>query len=55
MKDDAFLWLERLREERNEWLTWLDIAPELDSLRADKRFADLLRRVRHAHCPTPTE
>jgi len=44
-KDDAFEWLERGYEARDEWLTRLGIAIELDSLRADPRFADLLERV----------
>jgi TolB-like protein/Tfp pilus assembly protein PilF len=44
-KDEAFYWLEKLYEERNEWLAWLNLSPELDGLRSDSRFADLLQRV----------
>lgn len=44
-REKAFQWLEKLYEEGNEWLTWLNISPELDSLRSDPRFADLLQRV----------
>jgi TolB-like protein/Flp pilus assembly protein TadD len=41
----AFEWLERAVEERDAWLVWLKVDPVLDALRADPRFADLVRRV----------
>jgi hypothetical protein len=44
-KTQAFAWLDKAYEERNEWLVWLKVDPKLDSLRADPRFADLLHRV----------
>jgi TolB-like protein len=44
-KDEAFTWLQKAFEERNEWMTALKINPELDSLRDDPRFDILLRRV----------
>lgn len=44
-KDKAFEWLEKAVEARNEWLGWLKVNPEFDSLRSDQRFTDLLRRV----------
>jgi TolB-like protein/Tfp pilus assembly protein PilF len=44
-KERAFQWLERAYEHRNELLMMLRVDPRLDSLRSDKRFADLLRRV----------
>ncbi|HKZ79700.1 MAG TPA: tetratricopeptide repeat protein [Pyrinomonadaceae bacterium] len=44
-KDQAFAWLERAFEERSGYLTWLTTDPQLDSLRSDQRFADLVRRV----------
>lgn len=44
-KDQAFAWLEKAYEARSWYLTWLKVAPELDSLRSDPRFADLMRRV----------
>lgn len=44
-RDQAFYWLEKLYEERNEWLTWLNLSPELETLHSDPRFADLLRRI----------
>jgi len=41
----AIEWLEKAFDERAEMLTWLKVAPELDSLRPDPRFTSLLRRV----------
>lgn len=44
-KDQAFEWLDRAYEQRDEWLVRLKIAPELSSLRSDSRFAELLWRI----------
>jgi DNA-binding winged helix-turn-helix (wHTH) protein/Tfp pilus assembly protein PilF len=44
-KDEAFRWLEKAYEARDEWLVRVKIAPELAALRADPRFVDLLRRM----------
>jgi len=44
-KDRAFKWLENACEGRDGWLIWLAVDPVVDSLRSDKRFADLLNRV----------
>src|SRR5262249_29471839 len=44
-KDQAFAWLERAYADRSFYITWLNYDPQLDSLRSDPRFADLLRRV----------
>ena len=43
-KDKAFLWLERATERRST-LNDLKVSPELDNLRSDPRYADLLRRM----------
>lgn len=43
--DQAFAWLEKAYEARSWYLTWLGVAPELDPLRADPRYDDLVRRV----------
>ncbi len=43
--DLAFEWLERAYEERSSQLAYLNVHPELDRLRSDPRFEDLLRRV----------
>jgi tetratricopeptide (TPR) repeat protein len=37
--------LEKAYQERSSWLIWLKVEPKFDSLRADPRFTDLLRRV----------
>lgn len=44
-KDEALEWLEKASEDRSEMLAWLKVAPELDRLRPDPRFASLMRRV----------
>ena len=44
-KDEAFAWLENAYQERDYQMTGLKVMFEFDSLRADPRFADLLRRV----------
>jgi hypothetical protein len=44
-KDQALAWLERAYEERYHMMMYLKVAPNLDPLRSDPRFADLLRRV----------
>lgn len=44
-KDKAFAWLEKAYEARSWYMTWLKVVPELDSLRSDPRYVDLLRRV----------
>jgi DNA-binding winged helix-turn-helix (wHTH) protein/TolB-like protein/Tfp pilus assembly protein PilF len=46
-KDQAFAWLEKAYEERSFLMMYLKVAPKLDPLRADLRYADLLRRVGH--------
>jgi TolB-like protein/Tfp pilus assembly protein PilF len=44
-KEDAFVWLQKAFDEKEEELTLIKVDPRLDSLRSDPRFADLLRRV----------
>jgi TolB-like protein/DNA-binding winged helix-turn-helix (wHTH) protein/Tfp pilus assembly protein PilF len=44
-KDQAFAWLEKAHEVRDERMVMLKVDQDLDSLRADTRFADLMRRV----------
>jgi serine/threonine-protein kinase len=47
-KDKAFEWLEKGFERRDEEMAFLKVHPKFDSLRADARFADLLRRLKLA-------
>jgi tetratricopeptide (TPR) repeat protein len=44
-KDQAFRWLEKDYEDRSWYLVFLKADPELDLLRSDPRFGDLMRRV----------
>lgn len=44
-QDAAFEYLDKASMDRNQWLIWLDAAPEFDNLRPDPRFEMLLRRV----------
>lgn len=44
-KHPAIEWLERAFEDRSSWMISLETNPQLDSLRSDSRFRDLLRRV----------
>jgi len=49
--DEAFAWLERAYTERDSWLNYVGVDPRLDPLVADRRFAELLTRLkltRHA-------
>ncbi|HEX8137265.1 MAG TPA: winged helix-turn-helix domain-containing protein [Pyrinomonadaceae bacterium] len=41
----ALDWLRKAYEQRDVWLVWLRVNPRFDALRADPRFAELLRRV----------
>jgi TolB-like protein/DNA-binding winged helix-turn-helix (wHTH) protein/cytochrome c-type biogenesis protein CcmH/NrfG len=41
----AFDWLEKAFAERSVWLTWIRVDPEMDDLRADPRFANIVRRM----------
>ena len=43
--DSTFAWLERLYEERNPELTWMNEHPRYDPLRGDPRFQELLRKI----------
>ena len=44
-KDGAFAWLGKAYEARDPQLIWVNVEPELRSLRADTRFKDLLHRM----------
>jgi len=44
-KDEAMDWLEKAYEERDDWINWIKVDPNLDVLRSEPRFASLLHRV----------
>jgi DNA-binding winged helix-turn-helix (wHTH) protein/Tfp pilus assembly protein PilF len=41
----AFEWFEKAYAAQNEWLNWWKVTPEVDSLRADPRFTELMIRL----------
>jgi TolB-like protein/DNA-binding winged helix-turn-helix (wHTH) protein len=43
--DLALAWLEKALEEQSPFLVYLKTEPKLDTLRSDRRFTDLMRRV----------
>jgi tetratricopeptide (TPR) repeat protein len=45
-KDEAFAQLEKAYDERDSWMDYLGLDPRLDGLRADRRFADLMDRMK---------
>jgi serine/threonine protein kinase/Tfp pilus assembly protein PilF len=44
-KNEAMDWLEKAYEERDDWINWIKVDPNLDALRSEPRFATLLHRV----------
>jgi tetratricopeptide (TPR) repeat protein len=44
-KDAAFAWLEKAYQDKSWWMATLRANPQLDSLRDDPRFQNLLKRV----------
>ncbi len=45
-RTQAFAWLDRAVKERSEGIAYLRVDPRVDSLRTDRRFSRLLRRLR---------
>jgi serine/threonine protein kinase/tetratricopeptide (TPR) repeat protein len=45
-KEQALFWLEKAAEDRDDYITFLNVEPVLNPLRDDPRFKDLLRRVK---------
>ena len=43
--DEAFEWLAKAEAEHSYYIPWLKLDPDLDPLRADPRFAALLKKV----------
>jgi hypothetical protein len=44
-RGQALDWLERAYDERSDYMPYLGLEPMLDGLRAERRFAALVRRV----------
>lgn len=44
-RDEAFRWFQKVEEDRSEWFAAINVDPRLDGLRADARFAGILRKV----------
>jgi len=44
-REKAFDWLERAYQARSPNMPWLKVHPNLENLRTDPRFQDLVRRV----------
>jgi len=47
-REQAFAWLEKAYQDREQGVAYLKVDTHFDSLRSDPRFADLLRRLRLA-------
>ena len=43
--DDAFAALEEGYQSRAEWISYLKVDPQMDTLRRDPRYATLLKRL----------
>lgn len=44
-KEEALNWLGKAYAERSAWMAYIKVEPELDVLRDEPRFQELLRRV----------
>jgi TolB-like protein/DNA-binding winged helix-turn-helix (wHTH) protein/Tfp pilus assembly protein PilF len=44
-KDQAFNWLEQAHENRDFFLTYLKVFPQMDPLRSDPRYTSMVRRM----------
>ena len=44
-KEQAFVWLEKAFQERSNYIAYLKVFPIVDSIRSDRRFADLVGKV----------
>ena len=44
-KQHAFVWLDKAVEQRNGWLFHVKSNPRYDSLRSDRRYAELIHRI----------
>ncbi len=44
-KENAFKWLDKACDERDNWMVWLNVYPVFDNLHSDPRFTELLSKV----------
>lgn len=44
-KEEAFVWLERARQERSNLMMFIKVFPPFDPVRSDPRFQELVRQV----------
>jgi predicted Zn-dependent protease len=44
-KNQSLDWLEKAYTERDDWIAWIKVDPNLDGLRGEARFTALLERV----------
>src|SRR5262249_26472988 len=47
--DGAMAWLEKANDERDPWVTGLNVESMFDPIRSDPRFQDLVRRIGLSH------
>ena len=43
--EEALAWLDKAYKDRSLWLGYLNVEPQLDLLRAEQRFKELVRCV----------
>jgi TolB-like protein/DNA-binding winged helix-turn-helix (wHTH) protein/Tfp pilus assembly protein PilF len=43
--DKAWEWMEKSADQREVWVTWTKVDPQLDSMRSDPRYKHLLQRM----------
>ena len=43
--DEALRWLQKAQVEYGHWRGWLELTPELDRLRSDPRFIEIMKRI----------
>jgi TolB-like protein/DNA-binding winged helix-turn-helix (wHTH) protein len=43
--DKAWEWMEKSADQREVWVIWIKVDPQLDSMRSDPRYKQLLQRI----------
>jgi tetratricopeptide (TPR) repeat protein len=43
--DEAFAWMQKAFDQRSLWLGYIGVEPQLDAVRGDQRFAELLHQL----------